>query len=195
MTASVLALYSSAPDASAQTNCTPSPSGLVAWWPGDGFALDIQGANNGTLVGGVNYAAGEVGEAFNFGGANGYVSVPASPALDLTNAFTIEAWIQLNDLNTYYFIADKQPSGTAGNNYPGNFEFRVAPSGYMELLHQPDTGDNYVLYGSTLSLSPAVWHHVAVTLLSRGNVSFYLDGVPAGTSPRKEPSASGIRNL
>ncbi len=29
--------------------CVPPPSGLVSWWPGDGDAADIQGANDGTL--------------------------------------------------------------------------------------------------------------------------------------------------
>ena len=29
--------------------CTPAPSGLVGWWPGEGNANDIVGTNNGTL--------------------------------------------------------------------------------------------------------------------------------------------------
>jgi hypothetical protein len=166
-------------------NCFSPPSGLVAWWPGQNNALDVAGTNNGTLVGGVSYSAGEVGEAFKFGGVNGYVSVPSSPALNLTNAFTIEAWIKLNNLNTHYFVATKQPSGTAGNNYSGNFEFRIQPTGYLELLHQTGAGDAFSDYVSTLGISPGVWHHVAVTLVNGGNVNFYLDGVPAGTSSQQ----------
>jgi hypothetical protein len=33
---------------SAQT-CTPPPAGMIAWFPGDGDANDIQGSNNGTV--------------------------------------------------------------------------------------------------------------------------------------------------
>jgi len=60
--------------AGAQTNCTPVPSGLIAWWPGDGFALDVEGTNNGTLQGGAAYTNGLVGEAFSFSGTSAYVS-------------------------------------------------------------------------------------------------------------------------
>src|ERR1035441_4043617 len=60
--------------AGAKTNCTAAPSGLVSWWPGDGFALDVAGTNNGTLQGGAAYSAGEVGQAFSLDGTNGFVS-------------------------------------------------------------------------------------------------------------------------
>src|SRR5262249_42151821 len=46
-------------------SCFPAPAGLIGWWPGEGSANDIAGANNGTLSGGANAAAGgEVGLAF-----------------------------------------------------------------------------------------------------------------------------------
>ena len=57
------------------------PSGLVAWWPGNGNALDIVDGNNGTLTGGVTYTNGEVGQAFDLDGTSGYVVAPASASL------------------------------------------------------------------------------------------------------------------
>src|SRR5690349_8225900 len=62
------------PDAQAQPDCTPAPSGLVSWWTGDGIASDVIGGYNGILVGGVGFAAGEVGPAFSFDGLGGSVS-------------------------------------------------------------------------------------------------------------------------
>ena len=56
--------------------CAPPPSGLVSWWPGEGNANDIMGNNNGFLQGGMSFTAGEVGQAFNFDGTSGYVSIP-----------------------------------------------------------------------------------------------------------------------
>src|SRR5260370_39566763 len=32
-----------------QQVCFPAPSGLVAWWPGAGNAIDVVGSNNGVI--------------------------------------------------------------------------------------------------------------------------------------------------
>lgn len=72
------------PGAASPQTCTPIPSGLVDWWPGDGNAKDIVGGNNGTPVGGVTFAPGEVGQAFSFDGLTGAVVVPDAPSLDQT---------------------------------------------------------------------------------------------------------------
>ncbi len=51
-------------------SCTPPPSGLVAWLPGDGNTNDISGNNNnGTPQGNVSYVAGKVAQAFTFDGS------------------------------------------------------------------------------------------------------------------------------
>jgi hypothetical protein len=50
--------------------CTPAPSGLVSWWPGEGNGNDVVGNNNGTPVGGISYVSGEVGQAFQLDGVS-----------------------------------------------------------------------------------------------------------------------------
>jgi hypothetical protein len=79
----------------AQANCVSPPSGLVAWWPGEGTANDYLSVANGTLYGGMSFVAGEVGQAFNFDGSSGYVIIPASASLNVgTNGgLTVEGWI------------------------------------------------------------------------------------------------------
>ena len=62
-------------------SCAPAPGGMVSWWPGDGNAHDIQDSNNGTLVNGVTFTSGEVGQAFNLDGINDYVEVADSPVV------------------------------------------------------------------------------------------------------------------
>src|SRR6266852_2988243 len=58
--------------------CTPPPSGMVAWYTGEGNANDFLGNNNGTLQNGAAFAAGKVGQAFSLNGANQFVSLPAN---------------------------------------------------------------------------------------------------------------------
>lgn len=78
----------------ALTTCVQPPPNMVGWWAADGNADDISGSNNnGTINGGVTFVAGEVAQTFSFDGSTGFVSVPDSPSLDITDAITIDAWI------------------------------------------------------------------------------------------------------
>src|SRR5262249_51337935 len=54
--------------------CVTPPSGMVAWWPGDGNTNDIKSNNNGALQNGATFAAGKVGQAFSFDGVDDFVS-------------------------------------------------------------------------------------------------------------------------
>src|SRR5579864_8859362 len=74
--------------------CTPAPSGLVSWWPGDNEANDVTGTNDGT-VNGSTFALGEVNQAFSFDGSGAFVSVNDSQSLRFNAAtgFTFDFWI------------------------------------------------------------------------------------------------------
>ena len=68
----------------ASAQCTPPPSGLVAWWRGEGNAQDAVGFSDGTLIGDVNFVTGRVGQTFNFSSSSSsYISVPDSQLWDL----------------------------------------------------------------------------------------------------------------
>lgn len=89
--------------AGATTSCAPTPSGLVAWWRGEGNATDQTGNNNGLLVT-TKFTAGKVGGGFlgefqNGGGT--YVEAPDSSSLTLTKSMSIEGWVKLNSWNGY----------------------------------------------------------------------------------------------
>jgi RHS repeat-associated protein len=74
--------------------CTPPPSGMIGWWPGDGNANDILGGHGGTPQGGATFVSGAVGQAFSFDGAAALINIPAFPDLDIHNAVTIDAWVK-----------------------------------------------------------------------------------------------------
>jgi hypothetical protein len=85
--------------AMSQSACIPAPTGMVAWWPGDGNADDIVGGRNGTLVNGAGFDPGMVGQAFSFNGVN-WVEVPDDPIWTLgTSDFTIDLWVKFNSLS------------------------------------------------------------------------------------------------
>ena len=86
-------------------NCVAPPAGLVAWWPGEGTAIDQVGTNSGTLRGAATFGLGKVGQAFDFNSSSGSVLVPDAPSLHFSNAVTIEAWVY--------------PKGYGGGGFPG----------------------------------------------------------------------------
>jgi len=162
--------------------------GLVGYWPfdeGSGTAVQDSSGNDfsGELIGDPQWVTGKIGTgALSFDGSDGLVEVPEAPALDMTDRLTIATWVNVTDFTTYYFLVCKSPSGTAGDNYPGNYEFRVqSNTGLLEFGHQTSQGQDYVFYASTVALTAGKWYHAAVTFEKGEAVQFYIDGVPAGT--------------
>ena len=92
----ILAALAAATPQTQGSSCTPPPAGLVGWWSGESNAHDIVGGNNGSPVGNLGYTNGVAGQAFVFDESTSYISVPASPSLDIGtgSGITIECWIK-----------------------------------------------------------------------------------------------------
>ena len=71
--------------------CTQLPAGAVALWPANGYTNDVVGAHDGALAGGVTFVSDFFGQAFGFGGVDGYVDLDAhAAALNLSGQATLE---------------------------------------------------------------------------------------------------------
>jgi uncharacterized protein (DUF2141 family) len=159
--------------------CTPPPAGIVSWWPAEDNANDIISGNNGTLMGGVGFTNGEVGQAFSLDGSTTYVSVPASASLDIGatgSGITIKGWV-------------KPTAATVANGAP-IIEWDSATTDGLQLwcyfgqLYaniKTTSGNNNEMY-SGVPMSSGVFQHVAVTYdESSGNAVLYLNGVATTT--------------
>ena len=156
--------------------CDPAPSGLVSWWPGNGNANDIIGGNNGSLVGGAGFAAGEVGQAFSFNGTSGYVTVPNSPSLDFSGgSITVEAWIKVNYLTNN---ADWK-----GIITKGNASWRLFGTVYSNTITFGGAGTSgtQVINGNR-NVNDGNWHHVAA-VYDGANMFLYVDGTLDASQP------------
>ncbi len=165
--------------------CVAPPSGLVGWWPGDGDAGDVVGANDGVLRNGASFGEGFVtsggGQGFAFGGGYDVVFVPDNPELNPTGArgFTLGAWAQ--------------PSTTSGN---GAVIGKGDPWQEQYVIDQIDghwrafirLADNREVRINARPVRTGAFSHVA---LSWDGVvlRFYVDGALAGSAP-----ASSIRS-
>jgi hypothetical protein len=176
----IAAIYSagSAGKCKPAPDCTPAPVGLVAWWPGDGNANDVFGANNGFVTNEVvNYTNGEVDLAFSYNGAGGYVEVPASSALNvgLGAGFTLEGWIKPDDLVNQLPLFEWQYDGTEVGVHFWTSTTGGAGSLYANII---DTNNNAHSFYSAAGILTTNYQHVALTYdKTTGLACIYRNGV------------------
>ncbi len=178
-----------------EPTCAPPPAGMIAWWPGDGNANDIQGPTfeNGTLINGAAYAAGMVGQAFSFDGIDDSVVVPSTTILE-PNALTLDAWI--------FVDAGAPPSGNYGiigkyYSVGGLRGYEIFIDNGKLVLRANSTNQTYAI--STNDVIFGQWNHVAATIDSsssylyiNGNLEGSGAGVPA-IEATNQPFVIGAR--
>ena len=156
----------------------PDPTGLLSWWPGEGNANDIAGAQNGTLQGNAGFASGEVGQAFSFDGTNSYVQVPDAPGLDGFSQMTLEAWVKLGEPNTNAtgtkFIVSKSD---AASQTTGAYALYYGQGLLTAFVNAGGTPVSV----STGFTDTTAFHHVAVTY-DGSAVTLYVDGAAQGNA-------------
>src|SRR5690349_4440615 len=74
---------------------------LIAEWSGNGNANDSVAGRNGTLINGAGFGSGQFGQqAFQFNGANQYVSVADDNIWDFgSSPFTIAMWVNFDAIS------------------------------------------------------------------------------------------------
>jgi Concanavalin A-like lectin/glucanases superfamily len=162
--------------------CTPPPSGLVSWWPGDGNANDIQGINNGAPQNGATFTSGKVGQAFSFDGVDDYVEIPDNPSLQFGDGindfpFTIDAWIKCGTLNANQTIVSKYNSFVSPRRQEYSFAVELDNKLTVTLF---DTSGDFRLGIKTITTVDGNWHHVAVVYNGTENVAglkLYIDSI------------------
>ena len=177
-------------------DCVLPGPGLVGWWRAEGNGVDVTGSHYGAFPYGIGFAGGKVGQAFDFDSSFRRLSIPDSPAFQLTNAMTLEGWVYIRQYGGFICFR--------GDNRGGldNWVLDTYQSGFVN-FQIDDESNNYTSVRAPLSLNQ--WHHVAGTWdRAGGDMKIYMDGVlvmqtntslvPIGVlDPGSEP-AIGIGN-
>ena len=161
---------------------TTLPSGLVGHWTFDDgsgtTAVDSSGNGyNATLVNGVSWVTGKVGDAISANGTNQYASIPAIN-LSGTSAVTVAMWVN----RTYSTVGSHTLFENSTNFNSSTTGFGVYPddntcNGIMIGVHG-NVGYSINCYTQP---SSGVWHHLAVvfdkTQTGSKETALYIDGV------------------
>ena len=163
--------------------CDPAPANIVSWWQGEGDAADSLGRNGGTLVNGVGFMPGVVGQAFSFNGINQFVRVLDNATLDPTSALSLECWVYINAIpnNNVVMVASKESLSVH------QYQITIYNNG-SQLYFRPlvNAAGNLVTFNGNTALQIGQWYHVAMTYdgsFLNLYVNGTLDGSQAATGP------------
>ncbi|MGW3607074.1 LamG-like jellyroll fold domain-containing protein [Micromonospora sp. NPDC005161] len=119
---------------------------------------------------------------------DGHIPVPDSPSLSVSGSFTLEAWVNLNDVCRQYSVVEKYDA-PAYNGYV----LRVLPGGKIGALTLGVAGQLASVEGQTVA-TPDEWHHVAA-VYDGSTISVYLDGRLDGSAATKVNPTDGAGSL
>jgi signal transduction histidine kinase len=155
-----------------------------ARWSGEGQAEDSRGANHGTLVNGVAFAPGLVGQAFSFDGQGSHIEFNPLIGNFGTADFTIELWVcrprtptSAEPLLVKHFDNKYIPNGRyleiMGNEAENALDLHLDATGRVQA--ELNSGYDFSRVSSTGPLALQQWHHLALVRQGR-EVRLYLDG-------------------
>ncbi len=166
--------------------CTPPPSGMVSWWPGDGNANDIVGTNNGTLLGGTSFSAAKVGLGFTFSSDSDGVTVADNPNLNVNSpGFTADFWmkgIKNQPDPSLSTILEKSHGWVDGTGWA----FQVFTANGL-LTFNIGNGTAFPGVVGAVDVLDGNFHHVAGTW-DGTTILLYVDGTLQGTAALSSPA-------
>ncbi len=145
--------------------CTPPPTGMTGWWPGDGNTNDIVGGRNAILRDNATTGPGLVERAFVLDGAGDFVDVPHDPVLNFgTGNFTVDCWVNFNSLAGEQILMEKF-IGPAGAGWT------------LTKLSDQRVQLFPIFTSGTLALTTNTWIHFAARR-SGSAVTLFMNGTP-----------------
>jgi hypothetical protein len=164
--------------------CPGAPSGMVAWWRGNGDTSDYAGTNDAVFEGTAAYGPGEVGEAFSFDGSSSFLQVPDSPLWDFgTNDFSFEFWANFSQVLPSLVVGDGSIGLLAHDEESGTRNKWMFGLGGGELylyINGSETGPKF-LVEAPFAPQTNQWYHLGLTRAS-GVLRLYVDGAQVSTA-------------
>jgi len=129
-----------------------------------------------------------VAGAGSFDGDGDYVEISDDPTLDLTDAFSIAAWVNTSqDQDPYARLVSREQSGAGNRQYNLGF----TPGGERARTIVDTTSTNSIEVVGTTDLTDGSWHHVVVTCdVAATSLRLYVDNSEEDDETINDPVVS-----
>jgi hypothetical protein len=181
--------------------CLPPSANMLSWLAADGTPADALGGTSATLIGNASYAAGYAGRAFDFDGNTGHATLGNPASLRLTNAISIEAWINPRQgpavSGSMSSIVTKWGQKFDPTPDSDSYGLWIRRNGstltLFSAIHQAGTSEPNVEGGT---IPPDMWSHVAMTFdATSGQYVLYLNGQSVASANSPGPITATTRNV
>ncbi len=166
---------------------------LVAYYPLDGDAKDHSGyANHGVVHGGAAVTEGKIGQAYSFDGVDDYIDLGNPVQLQLTDKFTVSAWVQFDLAKSWYGIVSKNRWAGSKRGMHGWMLYRGETGGKaMSRQYRFTIGDGKgpQYTESSINHPDRDWHFV-VAVKDGLETRIYVDGRQTGQRDLRDLSIS-----
>lgn len=164
-------------------NCVTPPTGLVAWWPGNGNAEDIQNGHDG-LTQNITYPNDYFDinrQSFAFNGVNSSIKVDAHPGLNVgTGDFTIELWVKPQDVDRAQPLVEWNSNTPDVNGHKWGVHLWLNVYSQGSIYANLYDGNNRIISSAPL-VQARVWQHIALTFRrNSGDMELFYNGSSAG---------------
>lgn len=184
--------------AAASSRWTPAALGPIAWYKGDGNALDAMGNYDGTWVGTEAYADGITGQAFDFDGTSSVVISQALGNIEPGSSFTVSLLAKSTQTELWQALVSKIQSINLG--ILGWGLYARSGSGYLGIFSRYSNGSGggssgtYFDSDKTDEIWNGEWQSITWVINgATGYSSLYLNGNKQPVE-RSWPSETGIIN-
>jgi formylmethanofuran dehydrogenase subunit C len=169
--------------------CPGTPSGMVAWWRGEGNTGDYAGTNDAAFEGVAGYGPGEVGGAFLLDGVTSYLEVPNNALWAIgTNDFTVELWANFSAVLASDMVGDGSTVFIAHDEGSGARNKWLFGFGGGQLYFYTRGPTVPPLFMSQAPFSPITnqWYHLALTKAG-GLYHIYVNGIQGSAETNSLP--------
>ncbi|MBI4639195.1 MAG: LamG domain-containing protein [Candidatus Tectomicrobia bacterium] len=180
----------------ASVTTTHTSDGLVSWWRAEGDASDSADGSHGTLLNGVTFVPGKVGQAFSFDGVDDFVRIDSFTALDGLSRATFAFWVKMNAFPT----DPRCNSGSCGMVLWGRNDPVLGIAIHSSLAIEVSRGNGSSWGSPSHNLSDGTltglneWNHVAVVVDGTTD-KIYINGVLDSAKTQDESSFANFGGL